>query len=144
MAERWLRDPVLHVEPDNVSLASNPFRLTRQSGLQRDENGAQIVSFGLFPLQNKLLDLERKDQENKLAQKYIDKLCEEDLEKERRRREGQRQLREDLNAANQTQLERRELEKQQDVLVDLKVCVRYRVLLWTECGRFLSVTRLRT
>ncbi len=74
-----------------------------------------------FCFQNKLLDLERKDQENKLAQKYIDKLCEEDIEKNRKRREAQRQLRDDLNEANTKQMERRELEKQQDILADLKV-----------------------
>ncbi len=74
-----------------------------------------------FYLQNKLLDLERKDQENKLAQKYIDKLCEEDIEKDRKKREQQKQLREDLNEANAKQLERKELDKQQDILTDLKV-----------------------
>ena len=74
-----------------------------------------------FSFQNKLLDLERKDQENKLAQKYINKLCEEDIEKDRKKREQQRQLREDLNDANNQMLERRELEKQQDHLTDMKV-----------------------
>ncbi len=67
------------------------------------------------------MDLERKDQENKLAQKYIDKLCEEDIEKDRKKREQQKQLREDLNEANAKQLERKELDKQQDILTDLKV-----------------------
>ena len=39
------------------------------------------------------MDLERKDQENRLMQKYLDKLCEEEAEKLEKRREEQNNLR---------------------------------------------------
>ena len=75
----------------------------------------------LFYLQERLLDLERKDQENRLMQKYLDKLCEEEAEKVHKRQQEQKNLREDLNKCNAEILRRREVSKEQEKLIDEKI-----------------------
>jgi predicted glycosyl hydrolase (DUF1957 family) len=65
--------------------------------------------------------LERKDQENRVMQKYLDKLCEEEAEKIEKRHHEQKQLREDLNKCNAEILRRREVNKEQDKLIDEKI-----------------------
>lgn len=65
--------------------------------------------------------MERKDQENRVMQKYLDKLCEEEAEKIEKRHHEQNQLREDLNKCNAEILRRREVNKEQDKLIDEKI-----------------------
>ena len=71
--------------------------------------------------QERLLDLERKDQENRVMQKYLDKLCEEDAEKLEKRHTEQMQLREDLNQCNADIIRRKELSKEQESMLEKKV-----------------------
>ena len=65
--------------------------------------------------------LERKDQENRLMQKYLDKLCAEDMEKLQRRRTEQNRLYEELNSCNSDLLFRKEYVKEQERVLDQKV-----------------------
>ena len=60
-----------------------------------------------------MLELERKDQENRLMQKYLDKLCEEEAEKLEKKHEVQTKLREELNQCNSDIIRRKELNKEQ-------------------------------
>ena len=60
------------------------------------------------------MDLERKDQENRLMQKYLDKLCEEEADKLDKKRDEQQNLREELNQCNADIIERKELQKEQE------------------------------
>ncbi|KAK2186709.1 hypothetical protein NP493_193g02032 [Ridgeia piscesae] len=71
--------------------------------------------------QDRLLLLERKDQENRLMQKYLDKLCAEDMEKLQRRRAEQNRLYEELNSCNSDLLFRKEYQKEQERVLDQKV-----------------------
>lgn len=71
--------------------------------------------------QDRLLDIERKDQENRMMQKYLDKLCEEEADKLDKRRTEQTHLREELNRCNDEILTRKELENEQNKLEELKV-----------------------
>ena len=57
--------------------------------------------------------MERKDQENRLMQKYLDKLCEEEADKLDKRHAEQLQLREDLHKCNADIIKRKELSKEQ-------------------------------
>ena len=72
-------------------------------------------------VQDRLLTLERKDQENRLMQKYLDKLCGEDMEKLQRRRAEQHRLYEELNSCNSDLLFRKEYAKEQERVLDQKV-----------------------
>ena len=74
-------------------------------------NKACSISCMMF--QERLLDLERKDQENRVMQKYLDKLCEEEAEKLEKRHAEQIQLREDLHKCNADIIRRKELSKEQ-------------------------------
>jgi len=71
--------------------------------------------------QERLLDLERKDQENRLMQKYLDKLCEEEADKLDKKRDEQQNLREELNQCNADIIERKELQKEQEKMIEAKV-----------------------
>jgi len=71
--------------------------------------------------QERLLELERKDQENKSKQKYLDKLCEEEAERLNKKRDEQQRLREELNKCNADIIQRKELTKEQEKLLDQKV-----------------------
>jgi len=71
--------------------------------------------------QERLLELERKDQENKSKQKYLDKLCEEEAERLNKKRDEQQRLREELNRCNADIIQRKELTKEQEKLLDQKV-----------------------
>lgn len=71
--------------------------------------------------QERLLELERKDQENKSKQKYLDKLCEEEAERLNKKREEQQRLREQLNQCNSDIIQRKELTKEQEKLIDQQV-----------------------
>lgn len=71
--------------------------------------------------QERLLDIERKDQENRMMQKYLDKLCEEEADKLERRRAEQTHLREELNRCNDEIMTRKEVENEQNKLEELKV-----------------------
>ena len=67
------------------------------------------------------MDLERKDQENRLMQKYLDKLCEEEADKLDKKREEQHHLREELNQCNADIITRKELQKEQEKMIEAKV-----------------------
>ena len=67
------------------------------------------------------MDLERKDQENRVMKKYLDQLCEEEAEKVKRHLEQQTRLREELNKCNADLLRRKELSKEQERLLEAKV-----------------------
>lgn len=71
--------------------------------------------------QEKLLELEKKDMENIAMQKYLEKLCAEEAEQLEKKREAASQLREDLNKANNAMLQRKEMAKEQERALDLKV-----------------------
>lgn len=71
--------------------------------------------------QERLLELERKDQENRLMQKYLDKLCEEEADKLDKRHAEQLQLREDLHKCNADIIKRKELSKEQEMMLEKKV-----------------------
>jgi len=71
--------------------------------------------------QERLLELERKDQENKSKQKYLDKLCEEEAERLHKKKDEQQRLREELNKCNADIIQRKELTKEQEKLLDQKV-----------------------
>lgn len=71
--------------------------------------------------QDRLLDLERKDQENRTMKKYLDQLCEEEAEKLKLHRKEQERLREELNKCNTDIAQRKELTKEQERLLEAKV-----------------------
>ncbi|ELT97459.1 hypothetical protein CAPTEDRAFT_170976 [Capitella teleta] len=71
--------------------------------------------------QNRLLDLEEKDRENRRMQKYLEKLCEEEAEKLERKRMEQDVLREELHKGNDEIQRMKAMEKEQNKLEDLKV-----------------------
>lgn len=67
------------------------------------------------------MDLERKDQENRVMKKYLDQLCEEEAEKVKKHHEQQTRLREELNKCNADLSRRKELSKEQERLLEAKV-----------------------
>jgi len=71
--------------------------------------------------QERLFELERKDQENIHMQKYIEKLMEEDQGTLERKKHEQLGLREELNKANAEILKRKELKVLQEKAEELKV-----------------------
>lgn len=71
--------------------------------------------------QDRLLELERKDHENRAMQVYLDKLCEEEAEKLEKRREEQNMLREELNQCNADIIRRKALDQEQDKMLEAKV-----------------------
>lgn len=71
--------------------------------------------------QNRLLELEEKDRENRRMQKYLEKLCEEEAEKLERKKEDQLVLRDELHRCNKEIQEQKAVEKEQEKLEDLKV-----------------------
>lgn len=71
--------------------------------------------------QEKLLDLEKKDMENIAMQKYLEKLCGEEAEQLDKKRSAANQLREDLNMANNEMLRRKDMIKEQEYALDMKV-----------------------
>lgn len=71
--------------------------------------------------QERLFELERKDQENMQMQKYIEKLMEEDQTTLEYRKTEQLDLREELNKANEDILARKEIKKMQEKAEELKV-----------------------
>ncbi|CAH1796262.1 unnamed protein product [Owenia fusiformis] len=71
--------------------------------------------------QERLFELERKDQENIQMQKYLERLMEEDRQKLDKKAAEQTELREQLNAANDDILRRREVKKEQEKMVEQKV-----------------------
>ena len=72
-------------------------------------------------LQERLVELEQKDQENQMMKKYLNKLCEEEAEKLEKRRQEQAVLRDELNTCNADILRRKEIAKEQEKLTDQKV-----------------------
>jgi len=72
-------------------------------------------------VQDRLLELEQKDQENELMKQYLNKLCEEEAEKIARKRQEQTVLRDQLNSCNDEILRRRELAKEQEKLIEQRV-----------------------
>lgn len=71
--------------------------------------------------QERLFELERKDQENIQMQRYIEKLMEEDQAAVEKRKTEQTHLREELNKANRDILRRKELKKEQERAEEEKV-----------------------
>ncbi|XP_046553089.1 cilia- and flagella-associated protein 45-like isoform X2 [Haliotis rubra] len=71
--------------------------------------------------QERLFELERKDQENIQMQKYIGKLMEEDQDMKEKRKAEQTDLREELNKANDEIIRRRDVKKLQEQAEELKV-----------------------
>ena len=74
-------------------------------------------------LQQRLLSLEHKEQENELMQRYIDKLCEEDAEHQLRHYSDQNQLRADLNQCNTDLMTHKEHVKERERVLDESVLV---------------------
>lgn len=79
------------------------------------------MQFYFSVLQERLLELEQKDQENQMMKKYLNKLCEEEAEKIQKRRQEQVVLRDELNVCNAEILRRKELAKEQEKLLEQKV-----------------------
>lgn len=71
--------------------------------------------------QERLFELERKDQENIQMQRYIEKLMEEDQETLDKKKVEQLDLREELNKANDEILKRKEYKTLQEKAEELKV-----------------------
>lgn len=71
--------------------------------------------------QERLFELERKDQENIQMQKYLEKLMDEDRSKLEKKAMEQHLLRDQLNAANDALLERKKLQTEQDKILELRV-----------------------
>ncbi|XP_046342077.1 cilia- and flagella-associated protein 45-like isoform X2 [Haliotis rufescens] len=71
--------------------------------------------------QERLFELERKDQENIQMQKYIGKLMEEDQDMKDKRKAEQTDLREELNKANDDIIRRRDVKKLQEQAEEMKV-----------------------
>lgn len=71
--------------------------------------------------QERLFELERKDQENIQMQNYIEKLMDEDRATVERRKTEQTHLREELNKANRDILRRKEIKKEQERAEEEKV-----------------------
>ena len=69
--------------------------------------------------QERLFELERKDQENALMQRYLERLNQEELERLEKKKEEASQLREDLNKANEDILVRKETAKDWEVQQEL-------------------------
>ena len=65
--------------------------------------------------------MERKDQENRTMQKYLEKLFEEDADKLERKRAEQIGLREDLHKCNADIIRRKLLAKEQEKMIEQKV-----------------------
>lgn len=72
-------------------------------------------------MQERLIEIEQKDQENQLMKQYLNKLCEEEADKISKRRQEQTVLRDELNAFNAELQRRKELAKEQEKLIDEKV-----------------------
>ncbi|XP_060572410.1 cilia- and flagella-associated protein 45-like isoform X2 [Ruditapes philippinarum] len=71
--------------------------------------------------QERLFELERKDQENIQMQRQVEKMMDEDRESLEKKKQEQEVLRHDLNKANDEILARREIKKQQEKAEELKV-----------------------
>jgi hypothetical protein len=71
--------------------------------------------------QYKLLELERKDQENRHLKAYLDTLCEEEIDKLQKKKEYQAKLRTELNECNADILKRKEIQKEQERVMEQKV-----------------------
>ncbi|WAR05574.1 CFA45-like protein [Mya arenaria] len=71
--------------------------------------------------QDRLLELERKDQENVHMQRQVEKMMDEDRVMLDKRKREQEALRTDLNLANEEILARREIKKQQEKAEEHKV-----------------------
>ena len=67
------------------------------------------------------MDLERKDQENKNVQKYLEQLYHEDVRRMENKHQEQIELREDLNQCNADIIKRREMTKEQERALERKV-----------------------
>jgi len=72
-------------------------------------------------LQEKLLDLERKDQENKTMLQYIEHLCEDELKGLDKHSQDKRHLREELDKCLVDNARRRATAKEQDKILNEKV-----------------------
>jgi len=71
--------------------------------------------------QDRLLQLEQKDQENEMMKLYLNKLCEEEAENVARKRQEQAALRDELKTCNAEILRRKEVAKEQEKLIDQRV-----------------------
>ncbi|ESO08144.1 hypothetical protein HELRODRAFT_169882 [Helobdella robusta] len=71
--------------------------------------------------QEKLLELERKDQENRIMQKYLDQLCEEEIEKIKKKKIEQLKLRTDLKNENENIIKRKEISKIEEQILDQQI-----------------------
>ena len=71
--------------------------------------------------QERLFDLERKDQENIQMQKYIEKMMDEDRVGLEKKKLEQTSLREDLNKANEDQMQRKIVKQEQEKVEEQKV-----------------------
>ena len=58
-------------------------------------------------LQEKLLELEEKDQESLMMQKYLDNLCVEEMERMKERKKEQERMREELIKSNMDLIKRK-------------------------------------
>lgn len=71
--------------------------------------------------QERLFELERKDQENIQMQRYVEKLMEEDQAAVEKKHDEQIKLREELNKANRDILRRKDIKKEQEKMEEHKV-----------------------
>jgi len=71
--------------------------------------------------EEKLLDLDRKDQESKVHKKYMDKLCEEEEERLNMEREESQRFREELNKCTTAIMHRKQLTENEEKLLEEKV-----------------------
>merc|ERR1711976_28877 len=111
----------LMMEADRVNAIKIEEEIERKRKEERLLGAMKVMEQIQENEQERLLDIERKDQENRMMQKYLDKLCEEEADKLECRRAEQTRLREELNKCNDEIMARKELEAKHNKLEDLKV-----------------------
>ncbi|KAK7105836.1 cilia- and flagella-associated protein 45-like isoform X2 [Littorina saxatilis] len=98
-----------------------------QEEIERQRKGEQLMGAAKLMEQiheneqERLFELERKDQENIQMQKYVEKLMDEDQSAVEKRKNEQTYLREELNKANREILRRKDVKKEQEKHEEHKV-----------------------
>lgn len=112
-------DAMMEVDRENAIRMQEEIERKRRE--ERLVGAAQILEQISQNEQDRLFELERKDQENIQMQKYLEKLMEEDRMKLEKKHQEQTILREQLNAANAALLDRKTYQKEQEKVLELRV-----------------------
>ncbi|XP_012936580.1 cilia- and flagella-associated protein 45 [Aplysia californica] len=119
MEEERRLDTMMEVDRQNAILVTEEIEKKRKE--EQLLGAAKLMEQMDENEQERLFELERKDQENIQMQRYIEKLMEEDQGSLERKKLEQLSLREELNKANEEILKRKEIKKLQEKAEELKV-----------------------